>query len=60
MQIMFAQCNEPTPDPGDLADDLPPLCRGIIEQAMAKDPADRYQSAQVLLTDLQILLGEFE
>ena len=56
MQIMFAQCNEPTPDPGKLADDLPPLCRGIIEQAMAKDPADRYQSAQEMLTDLLILL----
>ncbi|QDU45259.1 Serine/threonine-protein kinase PknB [Symmachiella dynata] len=56
MQIMFAQCNEPTPDPGELAEDLPPLCRGIIEQAMAKDPADRYQSAQEMLTDLQILL----
>ncbi|TWU06907.1 Serine/threonine-protein kinase PknB [Symmachiella macrocystis] len=56
MQIMFAQCNEPTPDPGDLANNLPPLCRGIIEQAMAKDPADRYQSAQEMLTDLQILL----
>ncbi len=57
MQIMYAQCHEPTPDPGQLADDLPPLCRGIIEQAMAKDPADRYQTAAEMLADLQLLIG---
>lgn len=58
MQIMYAQCHEPPPDPAELAPDLPPLCRGIIEQAMAKEPQDRYQSAAEMLEDLEVLLDD--
>ncbi len=56
MQIMYAQCHEPTPDPAELAVDLPPLCRGIIEQAMAKEPENRYQTAAEMFDDLEALL----
>ncbi len=58
MQIMYSQCHEPPPDPGELAPELPPLCRGIIEQAMAKDPQERYQSAAEMLEDLEVLLED--
>ena len=58
MQVMYAQCHEPTPDPGQLADDLPPECRLIIERAMAKSPDDRYSSADEMLDDLDALLLE--
>jgi len=56
MQIMYAQCHEPTPDPNTLNEDLPPLCRGIVEQAMVKEPDGRYQTADEMLADLLILL----
>lgn len=53
VQIMLAHCNESIPDPCDVDPAIPPACAAIISRAMAKDPADRYQSASEMLADLR-------
>jgi DNA-binding response OmpR family regulator/tRNA A-37 threonylcarbamoyl transferase component Bud32 len=44
------------PDPRDIVPDLPEDVASIISTAMAKNPADRYQSASEMLRDLDTLL----
>src|SRR5262249_54714883 len=55
MQVMYAQCNHPPPDPREFAPEIPEPCRAIVLRAMAKLPAERYQSAREMLHDLQAL-----
>jgi WD40 repeat protein len=52
VQIMFAHCNNPVPDPRPLAPDVPDGCVAVIQKAMAKNPAERYQSMTELLAAL--------
>lgn len=42
VQVLFAQCESPAPDPCSARTDLPASCREIVERAMAKRPQDRY------------------
>jgi hypothetical protein len=59
LQILFAHCSAPIPDVRDVAADVPDGCAAIVKKAMAKDPAERYQSADDMLADLQrVLDGE--
>ena len=58
MQVMFAHCSQPPPDPRRLAAEIPPVCAAVISKAMAKDPADRYQSAAEMLSVLEGILVE--
>ncbi|HEX4124573.1 MAG TPA: bifunctional serine/threonine-protein kinase/formylglycine-generating enzyme family protein [Tepidisphaeraceae bacterium] len=57
MQVMFAHCSAPIPDPRTLDIDVPEACVEILNKALAKDPADRYGSAKDFLADLRTLLG---
>ena len=53
IQVMFGHCRGPIPDPRLANALIPSACSAIIARAMAKSPADRYQSAAEMLADLQ-------
>lgn len=59
-EVMFAHCSHPVPDPRERVADLPAACSAIVLRAMAKEPADRYPTADALLIDLRALLAEAE
>jgi predicted Ser/Thr protein kinase len=42
---VFAHVSSQAPPLSELLSDLPPQLSGVVERAMAKDPADRYESA---------------
>jgi ABC-type branched-subunit amino acid transport system substrate-binding protein len=56
-QVMYAHCHGPLPDPRSVNPALPAACSRIIALAMAKSPADRYQSTAEMLADLQAVLA---
>lgn len=56
-QLMYAHCHSPVPDPRSLNPDIPEVCTRIIAAAMAKAPADRYQSTAEMVADLQVVLA---
>src|SRR5262249_22133460 len=47
-------------DPRERIADLPVACSAIVRRAMAKEPADRYPTADALLLELRALLEEAE
>lgn len=53
MTIMMMHLTDPIPDISAMRNDVPASVKGIIEKAMAKDPADRYQSAAEMAADLR-------
>ncbi len=55
--LAFKHIMEPPPRLLDIRPDLPPALDGVIAQAMAKDPAQRFASANGLLTALEGALG---
>ncbi len=55
MQIMYACCIGETPDPVQVIPTLPTACTSIIQKAMAREPMDRFSSAQDMLLALQQL-----
>ncbi|MBA4187439.1 MAG: hypothetical protein C0467_05405 [Planctomycetaceae bacterium] len=57
LQIMFAHCNDPIPDPREVVPSVPESCAQAVRKAMAKNPAERYQSAQEMLADLEAILA---
>ena len=57
LQVMFAHCNDPVPDPRAIRPELPEACRDIARKAMAKSPADRYQTARELVAALEAALA---
>jgi urea transport system substrate-binding protein len=52
-QLMYAHCHGPIPDPRADNPAVPEACTRIVARAMAKAPADRYQSTAEMLSDLQ-------
>jgi serine/threonine-protein kinase len=44
--LMLAHVNKPPQPPGDVRPDLPPQLNEVILRALAKEPLDRYQTAQ--------------
>jgi serine/threonine protein kinase len=54
--MIYAHCFKPPPDPRLIRPDLPPECADIVQRAMAKDPAERYQTAEEMLADLEALV----
>ena len=54
-QVMFKHCFGPTPDPRSVNPAVPEACARIVARAMAKTPADRYQSTAEMLNDLQVV-----
>jgi serine/threonine-protein kinase len=53
-----AHLTEPIPDPRQLAPSLPPTCAALVVRALAKGPADRQPSAQVLMWEGRRALQE--
>ena len=56
IQVMTAHMTKPAPVPTSFEPSVPPEFNRIIERAMAKSPADRYQTAAELATELEALL----
>lgn len=53
LAVILKHVNEPIPSPTDLNDDIPDAIQNVIIKAMAKEPEERYQSANALIKDLQ-------
>lgn len=56
MQVMFAHCDGPVPDPRQYCPDVPESCAAVVRRAMAKRREDRYPDARALLADLEAIL----
>ncbi len=56
MQIMYAHCMRPAPDPRKLQPEIPAGCVAVLERLLAKEPAQRPSNAAALLNDLESLL----
>lgn len=54
--ILHQHIYEPLPDPGRFAEQIPENVRRILAKAAAKEPAERYASADALLADLHEVL----
>jgi urea transport system substrate-binding protein len=52
-QLMYLHCRGPIPDPRSIYPGIPEACSRVVGRALAKAPADRYQSAAEMLADLQ-------
>jgi serine/threonine protein kinase len=56
-EIALAHLNRPVPRLAEIRPDLPAAYQQIIDQALAKEPAQRYQTGQALAKDIQELAG---
>jgi serine/threonine protein kinase len=56
LQIMFAHCSAPVPDPRKDRRQIPGACAGIVTCAMAKKRADRYESTREMQSALRAVL----
>lgn len=57
IQVMYAHCNSPPPNPREIRFEVPTACVHIIERAMAKQPDDRYASTAEMRRDLEAVLA---
>ncbi len=57
LQVMFAHCSRPAPDPCSVRADIPTACGQIVRKALAKNRADRFASAQEMLAALDRILA---
>jgi serine/threonine protein kinase len=55
LAILMKHLNDPLPLPSKLDPSLPPSFEQIVLKALAKDPEDRYQSAEVMLAAIKNL-----
>lgn len=55
LEVMFAHCSSPIPDPRATNPDVDPRCVAIIHRAMAKEPTDRYRSVTEMLGELDAI-----
>jgi serine/threonine-protein kinase len=56
MTVMMKHVNEPVPDIRTRAD-VPFALKNTLDRALAKNPAQRYQSAAELAADLRVVIG---
>ncbi|MFO0578326.1 MAG: HEAT repeat domain-containing protein [Polyangia bacterium] len=57
-QLLIAHLSQlPVLDPTKLGQGVPPMMEPILQKALAKDPKDRYESAQALAQDLERLVS---
>jgi serine/threonine-protein kinase len=56
LEVMFAHCAQPIPDPCTGDPDIPAGCAAVVQRALAKYPAERQASAAEMLHQLQALL----
>jgi serine/threonine protein kinase len=57
VQVMFAHCTRPVPDPRCVVPETPAACAAIVERAMAKNLGDRFQSAAEMLAASEAAIG---
>lgn len=57
LQVMYACCTQPPPDPRQVRPEIPAACVAIVSRAMAREPADRFPSAAAMLTALEKIAG---
>ncbi len=57
VQVMFAHCSSPAPDPRTIAPDVPAGCAAVAARALAKKRGGRYPDARAMLRDLEALLA---
>lgn len=57
LQVMFAHCSRPAPDPRDVDPAIPESCAAIVLRALAKERADRFSSATEMLGALDAAVG---
>ncbi len=55
--VLMAHATEPIPDARLLRPGLPGALQAVIEMALAKNPADRYSTAEALAADFQAALA---
>jgi predicted ATPase len=55
--VIFAHAIEPPPELSVLRPELPPTIDAVIAKALAKDPADRYESGRALVAAARDALG---
>jgi serine/threonine-protein kinase len=53
-QVLFGHLQQPVPDPRKLRADLPVVVRDFLMRALAKTPADRFQTALQMLDAFEI------
>jgi hypothetical protein len=58
IQVLFAHCTRPIPDPREKSGEVPLACTQIINKAMAKRAEERYQSAAEMLADLELIYNQ--
>lgn len=58
MELMTKHITEPVPRVMDFNADLSPACQQVIQKAMAKEPADRYDSASEMVHALATSMAE--
>jgi serine/threonine protein kinase len=57
LQILFAHCEKPVPDPCRLEPSISAACAAVVQRAMAKEPSARFQSAADMLAALETIPG---
>lgn len=45
IQLMYAHCHKPVPDPRDVVPEVPDSCAKLVMKAMSKQPGDRFATA---------------
>ena len=58
LERLQALISQPAPSLSDASPDLPAELRNIVEKALEKDPAERYQTARELVIDLRRYTGD--
>ena len=58
MGVLVKQSHDPLPRPARFVKDLPSNVEKFLIKALAKDPADRYQTSDEMVSALKIILGK--
>ncbi|MDX1948584.1 MAG: serine/threonine-protein kinase [Pirellulaceae bacterium] len=58
VQMMFAHCSKPPPDPRTLRPEIPAECAQVVLKCLEKSRSERYASASDLLAALDKLLAD--
>ena len=53
LAVILKHVNDPVPQPSELNTNIPPAIQAVVVKSMAKNPAERFQSATDLISDLQ-------